>query len=175
LNVVIIYQDPLTWYWASELWDRMGRLIDSGGICRKSWKIGDLTQADVFADSVRAAAKAHVLVVAVRDAGQFPMTLSVWMDAWVPNRVGPAGGALVALIGVAPQPDSQSGRAYKYLESVANRAGLDFLPNERKLPQGTFAPRVLSGIMPAANITRPWVGGVPRQGKVADSWRRVSE
>src|ERR1035441_8827809 len=97
LNVVIVYQDSVTRYWAAELWDRMGRLIDSGGICRKSWKIGDLTQSAVFADSVQAAAKANVLIVAVRDAGEFPVTLSVWIDAWVPNRVEPSGGALVAL------------------------------------------------------------------------------
>ena len=175
LNVVIVYQDPVTRYWAGELWDRMGRLVDSGGICRKSWKIGDLTQASVFADSVQAAAKAQVLVVAVRDAGEFPVTLSVWIDAWVPNRVEPAGGALVALIGVAPQPDAQSGRAYTYLESVAKRAGLDFLPTERKLLQKTLAFPVLSGITPAAHVTTPWSGGIPVQGKAACSRPGLSQ
>ena len=162
LNVVTVYQDPLTRHWAGELWDRVGRLIDSGGICRKSWNVGDLTQDDVFADAVRAATEAHVLLVSVRDGGQLPVSLSVWIDAWVPNRVGPAGGALVALIGVSPQPDDQSGRAYAYLEGVAKRAALDFLPNERKLPPKAFAPPPLSGIMPAANITMPCAGRVPR-------------
>ena len=145
LNVVTVYQDPLTRHWAAELGNRVGQLIDSGGICRKSWNIGDLTQSDVFAEAVQAATEAHVLVVSVRDAGQLPMSLSVWIDAWVPNRAGQARGALVAMIGVPPQPDSQSGRAYAYLESVAKRSGLDFLPNERKLPPKAFAPPALPG------------------------------
>jgi hypothetical protein len=171
LNVVTVYQDPLTRHWAAELWDRVGRLIDSGGISRKSWNLGELTQTDILAGAVQAATEAHVLVVSVRDAGQLPASLSVWIDAWVPNRAGLAGGALVALIGLPPQPDSQSGRAYAYLESVAKRAGLDFLPNERKLPPKAFALPTLSGIMPTANITTPWPGGVPGQGKVGFSRR----
>ena len=44
LNVVIVYQDPLTRHWATDLWDRVGQLIDSGGICRKSWKLSDLAR-----------------------------------------------------------------------------------------------------------------------------------
>jgi len=162
LNVVTVYQDPLTRHWAAELWDRVGRLIDSGGICRKAWNVGDLMRADVFADAVKAAAEAHVLVISVRDAGQLPVSLCIWIDAWMPNRVGPVGGALVALIGVPPQPDTQSGRAYAYLESVAKRAGLDYLPNERKLPSKALAPPALVGIMPAANIAARWREGSTR-------------
>jgi hypothetical protein len=134
LKVVTVYQDPLTRHWATELWERVEQLISGEGVCRQSWKISDLTDPRVFMDAVQAAAEADVLVVSVRDTRELPIGLYVWIDSWIPSRAGPAG-ALVALIGVPPEPDAQSGRAYQYLESVARKAGLDFLPHERKLPE----------------------------------------
>jgi hypothetical protein len=73
-----------------------------------------------------------VLVISLRDVGTLPARFCDWAEAWVPHRTA-AGGALVALIGVHPVPNAASGQAYSYLESVARRAGLDFLPHERKL------------------------------------------
>jgi hypothetical protein len=134
LRVVIAYEDPLTHYWAMELWGRVGDLIGSGGICRTAWKISDLTHPGLFAEAVREAARAHVLVISFRDAGALPPCLCEWVEAWTPHRTGP-GGALVALIGVPPKPSGQYGQAYTYLETVARQAGLDFLPHERKLPE----------------------------------------
>jgi hypothetical protein len=134
LNVAVVYQDPLTRHWAADLWDRVGQLIDSRGIRRESWKLSDLTQAFVFAEAVHAAAEADVLVVSVRDVGDLPLILHVWIDAWMPRRGGRAG-ALVALIGVSAKPNALSGGAHKYLEAVARQAGLDFLPRECRLPE----------------------------------------
>src|ERR1019366_2480021 len=94
----------------------------------------DLTDPRVFMDAVQAAAEADVLVVSVRDTRELPIGLYVWICSWIPSRAGPAC-ALVTMIGVTPDPDAQSGRAYQYLESVARKAGLDFLPHERKLPE----------------------------------------
>ena len=148
LSVATVYQDPLTRQWAAELWDRVGQLIDSEGVRCQSWKISELTDHGIFLDAVQAAAEADVLVVSVRDAGELPISLYVWIDAWLPSRARRAG-ALVALIGVPPQPDTQSGQAHQYLESVARKAGLDFLPHERKLPEQPFA---LSG--PAEDCAR---------------------
>ena len=134
LRVVIAYEDPLTHYWAMELWGRVGELIGSGGICRTAWRISDLAHPGVFKEAVREAARANVLVMSFRDAGALPHYLCDWIEAWTPHRIGP-GGALVALIGVPPKPSGQYGQAYTYLETVARQAGLDFLPHERKLSE----------------------------------------
>ena len=138
LNVVLVYQDPLTRHWAADLWGRVGKLIHSGAIRRESFRLGELTRAFVFADAVHVAAEADVLVISIRDAGELPLLLHVWIDAWLPRRGGRAG-ALVALIGVPAKPDALSGRAYAYLESIAREAGLDFLPRERRLPEESLA------------------------------------
>jgi hypothetical protein len=134
LSVVVLYQDGVTRHWATELWDRVGSLLGAGGICRQSWKISDLNQPGSFAGAVRAATEADVLVVSIRDAQELPLELESWIESWLPGRDS-LPGALVALIGVPPRPDAQSGCAHSYLADVARRGGLDFLPRERKLPE----------------------------------------
>ena len=147
----------LTRHWATELWDRVGQLIGSGDICHQSWKISDLTGGPRLSRTqCRRQREADVLVCRSATPENCHCYLHVWIDAWLPRRAGRAG-ALVALIGVPPQPDAQSGRAYHYLEAVARRAGLDFLPRERKLPEEP------SGCLPASSksahrptATVPW-------------------
>ena len=154
LSVVTVYQDPLTRYWATELWERVGQVVGDEGIWRQSWRISELTTPWVYSDAVQAAAAADVLVVSVRDSGEWPMSLHLWIDAWLPQRAGRAG-ALVALIGVPGQPNAGCGRAHPYLAAVARKAGLDFLPRERKLPGAPLAISALPGITPAASLTVP--------------------
>jgi hypothetical protein len=158
LSVATVYQDPLTRQWAAELWDRVGQLIDDQGVRCQSWKISELADHGVFLDSVKMAAEADVLIVSVRDAGELPMGLYVWMDALLPSRAR-RPGALVALIGVPPQPDAQSGKAHQYLESVARKAGLDYLPHERKLPEHSFPLSSPAKLGKAASRTTPWAAG----------------
>ena len=158
LSVVTVYQDPLTRYWATELWERVGQLIHCGEVCRKSWKISDLRQAAIFPDAVQAAAEADVLVISVRDAEELPAFLYVWIDGWMPRRAGRAG-ALVALIGMPAQPDKQCDHASQYLKAVARRTGLDFLPRERKLLDESVALSARSGVALPANLTAPWSEG----------------
>ena len=138
LNVATVYQDSLTRCWAIELWDRVGELISRKNVGRQSWRIDQLKNPRVFANAGRAAAEADVLVISVRDAGEWPANLQVWIDSWLPRRAG-REGALVALIGVPGRQDGQSGRAHQYLSGVAREAGMDFLPRERKLPEAASA------------------------------------
>jgi hypothetical protein len=169
LNVATVYQDPLTRYWAAELWDRVGRLIGHEGVWRKSWRIGELTDPRLFTDAVQAATEADVLVISVRDAGEWPASLHVWIDSWLPRRAG-REGALVALIGVPGQPDGQSGRAHQYLATVAREAGLDFLPRERKLPDAALASSSPAKVCRMANTPAALPGGKPSSPGAAAQW-----
>ena len=154
----MVYQDALTQQWATELWERVGHLVETERIDCQSWSISHLIELRAFAGAVQAAAAAEVVVVAVRSAGDLPLMLRAWIDAWMAERAGRAG-ALVAVIGLPAQPDAQSNRAYQHLEVVARQAGLDFLPQERKLPEETLALPTRGGITSAAGLTLPWPGG----------------
>jgi hypothetical protein len=72
-------------------------------------------------------------MISVYAADELPLQLYVWIDAWLPRRLSRAG-ALTAVIGVAEPLDSQSVRTHEYLQAVARRAQLDFIPQERKRP-----------------------------------------
>jgi len=160
LSVVVIYQDSLTREWAGELWNRVAQLVGQESICSQSWKISDLADAREFEGAVEAAAEADVLVISVRDAGEVPVGLEWWVEAWMPKRAGRAG-ALLALISVPSQPDPHAGQVQAYLETIARRAGLDFMPRERKLPDKRFAPSRLPKTGQTARLRAP-LAAVPR-------------
>ena len=169
LNIATVYQDSLTRYWAAELWDRVGRLIGDKDVWRQSWRIGELANSRLFTDAVQAAAEADVLLISVRDAGEWPMGLYDWIDAWLPRRAG-REGALVALIGVPGQPDGQCGRAHQYLATVAREAGLDFLPRERKLPDAALASSSPVKVRRMANTPAALPAGRPSSPGAAAQW-----
>ena len=151
LKCVTVWQDSLTRHWAAELWDQAGQLIGHGSVCLKLWDLNELRKTPVFPQAVRAAAGADVLVISIRDAGELPLFLRVWIDAWIPRRAR-RHGTLVALIGVPAERGAQSGSAYQYLKEVARRAGLDFLSRERRLPEQPVGRSARPGIMPTANL-----------------------
>ena len=150
LSIIVAYEDSLTRRWAWDLWRRVGRLTGSGGICRKAWRIANFSRPGIFAEAALAAAKADMLIIAVRDAEKVPRFLDLWIDAWLPQRAK-RPGALVALIGVPARPDAQSGYAHQLLEAVARQAGLDYLPRERKLPEESTALR-WQAVVPASAL-----------------------
>jgi hypothetical protein len=151
LRVAIVYQDVLTREWATELWDRVEQLTDRRKIQCKSWNISELAHDGEFPLAVNAAAEADVLVISVRDTGELPLFLHVWIDAWIPRRRG-REGALVAILGVPAQPDAQCGYTRDYLEAVAHRVGLDYLPRERTLPN---VARTAAVAVSSSSSTRP--------------------
>ena len=55
----------------------------------------------------------------------------------------------------------------QYLEAIARQAGLDFLPQERKLPEAARASARCPGSVPATNLAVPWPGVGPGCGASA--------
>ena len=161
LSVAVVYQDSLTRQWATDLWDRVGQLIGCGGVHCQAWRINELTEAVAFGQAVQAAAEADVLVISILDNGELPLLLYVWIDAWLPRRVGRPGG-MVALIGLPAQPDARIGHAHPYLQAVARRGGLEFLPRENRLPAGPLAFATPPGMASPAEL-------LPDQGSAAPS------
>ncbi len=134
LHLTVVYEDAVTRHWAWELWGRVGQLAGQGGIYRESWRFAELAEPEIFADAVKAAAKADVLVIALRETELVPPILRMWVDGWLRRRAG-RPGALVALIGVPAQPGAETGGVHRLLEIAARQAELDYLPRERKLPE----------------------------------------
>ncbi|MGD1088428.1 MAG: hypothetical protein ABR955_06845 [Verrucomicrobiota bacterium] len=133
LNIVGIYQDMLTRYWAMQTCHWATQFAREGRVQNQWFNVNSLNDPGIFADAVRAALAADVIVVSVHAADELPPDLRVWFEAWLPRRPTRVG-ALSALIGVAEPLDSQSVRTLDYLQAVARKGQLDFIPQERRRP-----------------------------------------
>lgn len=133
LSVVVIYQDPPTRRWATELCQRVGTLVGAQALNARWWKLDDLSQPAVLAGAVSTALRADVVMVAVRAAEGFPLPFYVWVQSWLPHR-SPGKAALVALVAYPEQPSLAMDRGLEYLRATARQGRLDFLLEERRLP-----------------------------------------
>jgi len=133
LSIAGVYQDSVTRDWAMQTCRRATQLVGEQSVQNAWYDAHSLGDPGIFLDAVRAALVADVIVVSVYAADELPLDLYVWVQAWLPRRHSRAG-ALTALIGVAEPPDSRFVRTVEYLQAVASRAQLDFIPQERKRP-----------------------------------------
>jgi hypothetical protein len=133
LNIAGVYQDSLTRDWALQTC-RMATQLAEGGRFQNNWyDAHSLSDHGILSDAVHAALEADVIVVSVYAADELPLNLYVWFQAWMPRRASRVG-ALAALIGIAEPPDVRYVRTVEYLQAVARRAQLDFIPQQRKRP-----------------------------------------
>jgi hypothetical protein len=137
-NVVGVYQDLLTQSWAAPRCRLVTELAEEGQVQNTWYNVNSLGDTGILLDAVRAALVADVIMVSVYAADELPLDLYVWIDAWLPRRRSRMG-ALTALIGVDKPLDAQSVRTHEYLQAVARKAQLDFVPQECKRPVASSA------------------------------------
>jgi hypothetical protein len=127
LNIVGVYQDPLTQSWGVPMCRLAAQLVGEKHIRNLWYDAHTLTDTAVLLSAVHAALVADVIVVSVHAADELPVGLYVWIDAWLPRRAS-REGALTALIGADEPRDFQSAPTRAYLQAVARKAQLDFIP-----------------------------------------------
>lgn len=136
LNLTGVYQDSVTRSWAMQMCRRATRLAGAAGAHNRWFDANALGNPGTFLTAVQAAMTADVIVVSVYAAEELPLDLYIWFEAWLPRRL-PRVGALTALIGVEESMDSQTVRTLEYLQAVARKAKLDFVPRKRKRPDAS--------------------------------------
>jgi len=141
LNIAGVYQDSVTRDWAMQNCHRAKQLAGEDLVQNKWYDVNSLSDPGLLLEAVRATLVADVIVVSVYAAEELPLDLYVWVQAWLPRRLSRAG-ALTALIGVAQPLDSQFVHTVKYLQAVASRAQLDFIPEERRRPAASAASSI---------------------------------
>jgi len=133
LNITGVYQDNVTRDWAMHTCRQATQLAAVERVQNKLYGAHSLSDPKTLLQAVRATLRADVIVVSVYAAEELPLDLYVWFDAWLPRRRSRTG-VLVALIAVAEPRGSQSVRTHEYLQAVARRGELDFMPQECKPP-----------------------------------------
>jgi hypothetical protein len=127
LNIVGVYQDPLTQSWGMPMCRLATQLAGEENIRDTWYDVHSLDDVQVLMEAVCAALVADVIVVSVHASEELPLGLYVWIDAWLPRRTS-REGALTALIGADELQGTQSFRTREYLQAVARKARLDFIP-----------------------------------------------
>ena len=133
LNITVVYQDALTRQWACQTCQRTAALVGPERLNITWWKTVFLNHPEVFVEAVGAAAPADILAFSVYGAAELPPELLAWIDAWLPRRQQ-RPGALLALIGVAEEADSQAAATREYLRAVTRKATLDFFAYDVRCP-----------------------------------------
>jgi hypothetical protein len=133
LNIEGVYQDSVTRNWAVQTCHRATRLAGEERVQNTWHNTNSLSDPGILLNAVRAAVAADVIVISVYAADELPLDLYVWIEAWLPRRLS-RRGALAALVGVAEPLDSPSVRTLEYLQAVARKAQLDFIPQQRDRP-----------------------------------------
>jgi hypothetical protein len=133
LNIAGIYQDSVTRDWAMQSCHRATQLAGGERVQNTWYNTNSLSDPGILLNAVRAAVAADVIVISVYAADELPLDLYVWIDAWLPRRLS-RRGALAALVGVAQPLDSPSVRTLEYLQALARKAQLDFIPQQRERP-----------------------------------------
>jgi hypothetical protein len=141
LNIAGVYQDVVTRDWAMQTCRRATQLAGEERIQNTWYHAGSLSDPGTLLEAVCAALAADVIVIAVYAVEELPLDLYVWIDAWLPRRASRVG-ALAAVIGVAEPLEPQSVRTRQYLEAVARKAQLDFIPQERQRPGAPALPEL---------------------------------
>ena len=127
LNIVGVYQDSVTQSWGVPMC-RLAMQLAGEDHVRNTWyDVHSLDDIETLLEAVRAALVADVIVISVYAAEELPLGLYVWIDAWLPRRTS-REGALTALIGADQPQDLPSFRTCDYLQAVARKAQLDFIP-----------------------------------------------
>ena len=171
LNIAGVYEDSVTRDWAMQAC-RTGTQRAGEEHVQKTWyNVNSLCDPRILLDAVRAAVVADVIVVSVYAASELPLGLYVWIDVWLPRRLSRAG-ALAALIGVAEPADSHSVRTQEYLQAVARKGQLDYIPQERKRPVA-FPVSPMDLVVEQAGTAAPVLQEI--QGQRCDSWSRGSD
>ena len=133
LNIAGVYQDSVTRDWAMQSCRQATQLAGGERVQNTWYNTNSLSDPGILLNAVRAAVAADVIVISVYAADELPLDLYVWIDAWLPRRLS-RRGALAALVGVAQPLDSPSVRTLEYLQALARKAQLDFIPQQRERP-----------------------------------------
>ena len=141
LEVAVAYQERRTREWAERVCVQMGYLVGEECVRSSWWPLPHLSDPHVFADAVQAASAADIIVVSAPATKELSEDLWTWITAWLPRR-RQSTGALVALLGVSEPPLRGTSRTREYLQAVAHKGGLDFLPHEQELPAQSLVQEI---------------------------------
>src|SRR5262249_2143287 len=123
-RVAVIYEDEHSKNLALNLCNQLHtQFWDDLGFQFSWWHFRFLDDPRLAAFALEEASMADVLLFAVQPVGDIPRLVKGWIDQWLEKRRRSTGA--LATLASAVGPATMRG---SYLERIARRAGLDYLP-----------------------------------------------
>jgi len=133
-RIIVVYEDDPTRERAMTLVGHLKRRFDEEiEFACTWWKFRYLASEDISMVARHYAASADIVIFSSDGPGLFPRAIMQWIETWTERR-SKDGGALVPLIGSPYIPQSLYTTKRLYLQNIAHRAGLDYLPQSVFLP-----------------------------------------
>ena len=137
IDVQVVYEDAATLKWAKELCGVLRMTAAEQELRFSWWRLGELYQPVVFAGAVTTAMRSRLIVFAVNAASQPPLSLCLWVNAWLPFR-GKSTEGMLALVNL-PSSRRRPAAVQDYLRLVAREGRLNLLMEERVLAKTPIA------------------------------------
>jgi hypothetical protein len=130
LSAVMAYEDASTHERAQEAWDHLVCTLKGHyGPGLRLWKFDVLRTPELRDVATADAARADMILIATRGAGELPEEVKTWIDAWLARKGKVRNGqsALTVLFDAPPDKVGASALAqFAYLQRVARRGNMDF-------------------------------------------------
>ena len=131
LHGVVAYEDVAVAKLAKEKWDYVVRTLQTGYEFElQLWKFDVLRHPQLRDAAVNDAAKAQIVFVATRGAGDLPSEVKAWIEQWLAESSQKRDAArLLTLLFDAPagQVEASAFSQFAYLQQVARKASMDFI------------------------------------------------
>ncbi len=134
-RIIVTYDDDSTRERAMTLTGHLEKRFDNDLVFSCTWwKFRYLMDDDIAMVARHYAASADIVIFASDSPGLFPLPIMQWIDSWTGHR-SKDGGVMVPLIGSPHIPEALYSTKRFYLRRVADRAGLDYLPQSMFMPE----------------------------------------
>ena len=127
MNVIVLYDEFAAAARAVEMLGRAANRADETLLWNvKPWRFDVLSLAPLPEESLREAAAAHLIVLAIHTWADVPSPVLSWLEAWAERRQVPEA-ALAVFDGSGDDTLSIAGTATPGLSEFAHRHGLKFI------------------------------------------------
>jgi hypothetical protein len=170
-DVVIIYDDRSAAKRAMKFFSELVRQFgDEFEFHCEIWRFDWLDLPKVHAAAVLESSVADLLIVAAQGDADLPAPVKDWLNRCIAEKT-PGSAGLVAMLESHQSANDIQSRTRQFLQSAANRGGLDFFLHEVDLPEirreltskdvqerANTISRVLEGILQQNKPSRRWGG-----------------
>ena len=133
---VVAYEDTVTRDRALSICDRLVKKFWADVEFDFSWwRFDFLRNADIAGEAARASARSELVIVSAHAGRELSPAVRKWIETWSQSRKR-RHGVLVAMIGTAEDGLRGLTPIHVYLREVAQRAGMDYLPQVLDVPLG---------------------------------------